>query len=490
VRTAAVAFVSSALVGAIATPMVREVALRWGLLDHGISSRKVHGRPVPRLGGVAIVLAFFTPLAALFFVSSEVGQRIWSDGRGTLALFAGGAVIAALGVLDDVRGCNARTKFAVQFLVAAGMYWAGYRVDQISQPFGDPIALGALALPFTMLWIAGVINAMNLIDGLDGLAGGVALIAVGTVFTLAALNDQSVMLLYAGALGGALLGFLLYNFNPATIFMGDTGSMFLGFVLAATSIRTSQKSTAVVAIAVPILALGIPITDTLLAMARRAVRGAPLFSADRGHIHHRLLDRGLSHRQAVLVIYGGAVCFGGAALLISFARGTVAALVLGAVALVSFGVLRALGYVNLAKTQAALADRRRNLDTRAVVRKAGEALRGSRSAEELWLVVRDASPAFGARAVGLCFGRMAGRSGWGPWSEGFDDLPADALRARYGLIPERPGDDHLELAWDDDRTFVHRDTEIAVELLCDHLSQALERLERARLDGPPPAPQA
>ena len=463
---------------AVATPLVREVANKWGLFDHGLSSRKLHGRPIPRLGGVAIVLAFLAPMAALFFVSSEVGQRLWADSGAALALFVGGAVIGALGVLDDVRGCGARTKFVVQFAVAAGMYWAGYRVDHISHPFGGTIPLGPFAMPFTMLWIAGVINAMNLIDGLDGLAGGVALIAIGTIFTLAAVHGEPLMLLFAAALGGAVLGFLLYNFNPATIFMGDTGSMFLGFVLAVTSIRTSQKSTAVVALAVPILALAVPITDTLLAMGRRAARGAPLFSADRGHIHHRLLDHGLSQRQAVLVIYAGAALAGIAALAVSFTRGPVAAAVLIAVALAAFVALRRLGFMDLKMAQAALVDRRRNLDMRMAVRKAGEVLRSARSAEELWKVLKDTVPAFGAVGVGLTLGRMAGRAGWGPWAEGFDGLPPDALRARYGLIPERPGDDHLELAWCDGRTEVHRDTEIAIELLCDHLSTALERLER------------
>ncbi len=478
-RTAAVAFISAALFALLATPLVRDAALRLGLVDHGLTSRKVHGRPVPRLGGVAIVLAFFAPLVALHFVSSDVGRMFWATPVRAGALLAGGLVIAALGVYDDLRGSGARTKFAVQFGVAAFMYWAGYRIEQLSQPFGPPVQLGLLALPVTMLWIAGVINAMNLIDGLDGLAGGVALIAVATPFTLAAIQHQPLMLLFTAALGGAVLGFLRYNFNPATIFMGDTGSMFLGFVLAATSITTSQKSTAAVAVAAPLLALGIPISDTLLAMGRRALRGAPLFSADRGHIHHRLLDRGLTHRQAVLVIYGGGVLLGGAALLLSFANGPAAALVLLAVAILGFLALRALGFVDLAKAGAALESRRRNLELRAAVREAGEALRQARSTAELWLILRDTAPAFGAVGVGLTLGRLAGRAGCGPWSHGLDDLPADALQGRYGLIPERPGDDHLTLAWTDGRALVHRDTEIAVELLCDHASTALDRIERS-----------
>ncbi|MBL0278475.1 MAG: undecaprenyl/decaprenyl-phosphate alpha-N-acetylglucosaminyl 1-phosphate transferase [Anaeromyxobacter sp.] len=483
-RAAVVAFISSTLVGAVATPMVRDLAHRFGALDHGLTSRKVHGRPVPRLGGIAIVLAFFAPLAALFFVSSEVGRRFWSDSTTAVALFAGGLAIAALGILDDLKGCNARTKFAVQFAVAAAMYWAGFRIDQVSHPFGPPISLGLFALPFTMFWIAGVINAMNLIDGLDGLAGGVAFIAVATIFTLAAVRGDALMLLFAAALGGAILGFLLYNFNPATIFMGDTGSMFLGFVLATAAIRTSSKSTTAVAIVVPILALGIPISDTLLAIGRRAVRGAPLFSADRGHLHHRLIDRGLSHRAAVLVIYGGAAVFGAAALLVSFANGPQAAAVLLVMAVLAFLVLRALGLVDVTLARAALVDRRRNLDMRASVRDAGEALRQAMTPHDVWVAIRDAAPALGAVGVGLTLGRLEGHTGSGPWAQGLEELPADALRARYGLIAERPGDDHLDLAWTDGRERVHRDTEIAVELLCDHASTALGRIESASTSGP------
>ncbi len=476
-RTAAVAFISAALLALLATPLVRDAALRLGLVDHGLSSRKVHGRPVPRLGGIAIVLAFIAPLVALHFVSSDVGRMFWATPVRAGALLAGGLIIAALGVYDDLRGSGARTKFAVQFGVAAFMYWAGFRIEQLSQPFGPPIQLGHLALPVTMLWIAGVINAMNLIDGLDGLAGGVALIAVATPFTLAAVQHQPLMLLFTAALGGAVLGFLRYNFNPATIFMGDTGSMFLGFILAATSIATSQKSTAAVAIVVPILALGIPISDTLLAMGRRAFRGAPLFSADRGHIHHRLMDRGFSQRQAVLVIYVGAALFGAAALAVSFSNGPATALVLLVVAILAFLALRALGFLDLNKAQAALVDRRLNLDMRTAVRRAGERLRAVSTPQAVWEVVRESAPAFGASGVGLTLGRLAGRSDAGAWSQGLDDLPPRALRARYGLVAERPGHDHLDLAWTDGRETVHRDVEIAVELLCDHVTSALDRIE-------------
>src|SRR5574337_734958 len=184
-RTAAAAFLLSVLVAAVLTPVVRGVTVRLGLLDHALTSRKVHGRPIPRLGGVAIVLAFFAPVLGLFLTDSGVGRLCYGDPPRAFGLIAGGLAIAVLGVYDDLRGADAPTKFAVQFAVALAMYLLGFRVDQIASPFGDSIQLGWLGLPFTLLWIVGVVNAMNLIDGLDGLAGGVALIAVGSTFLVA-----------------------------------------------------------------------------------------------------------------------------------------------------------------------------------------------------------------------------------------------------------------------------------------------------------------
>lgn len=472
-RTAAVAFLAATLTGAALTPLVRALAHRGGFLDHALTSRKQHGRPIPRLGGVAIVLAFYAPLAALLFVSSDVGSRFWADSAKALALFAGGLAIAALGVWDDLRGANARVKFTVQFAVAGAMYALGFRVDQIANPLGGAIPLGWFGLPFTLLWIVGVVNAMNLIDGLDGLAGGVALIAVATTLAIAFLNGQPLMILFTAALAGAVLGFLFYNFNPASIFMGDTGSMFLGFVLATTAIQTNHKSSTAVAIVVPIVALGVPILDTLLAMARRAARGAPLFSADRGHIHHRLVDLGLSHRQTVLVLYAASVVLGLVALGLTFASSSQAAWALLAVLGVAYLFLRRLGYMSLEKAQRVLEVRRRNAERRAALRRAGEALRAAPDLDGVWAALRAAAEALGASAFGL---RLADGD---ERSHGFVGAEGDLLRARYGLFPERPGDACLELGFADGRDTVDRDTEIAVELLCEHVAAALERLGRA-----------
>jgi UDP-GlcNAc:undecaprenyl-phosphate GlcNAc-1-phosphate transferase len=211
-------------------------------------------------------------------------------------------------------------------------------------------------------------------------------------------------------------------------------------------------------------------------MARRAARGAPLFSADRGHIHHRLLDLGFSHRQTVLVLYAASIALGCTALALSFATSQQATWFLLALSGVAYLALRRLGYISLGKAQRVLGDRRRNLLVRRELRRIGERLRLALTVEEAWGAVRTAARTVGASAVALHL--ADDRPGEPDLSEGFDDAGPELLRARYSLFPERPGDTHVELGWTDGRTAVDRDTEIAIELLCDHLSGALERLER------------
>ena len=188
-RTAAAAFILSMLCGTFLTPLVRRLAHRFGALDHARSSRKIHGHPVPRLGGIAIVVAFYVPMVGLMLFHGGVGLLFLSEREHVIGLFAGGLIFALLGLYDDLRGANAWKKFAVQFLVAGILFQLGFRFDVLANPFGEPIHLGWANLPFTLFWIVGVINAMNLIDGLDGLAGGVALVAVVTTF-LVSLQQQ------------------------------------------------------------------------------------------------------------------------------------------------------------------------------------------------------------------------------------------------------------------------------------------------------------
>jgi UDP-GlcNAc:undecaprenyl-phosphate GlcNAc-1-phosphate transferase len=342
-RTAGVAFALACLVSALLTPLVRRFALARGLFDDQVLARKVHGRPVPRLGGMAIAAGFYVPLLALLLQTSSVGAMFYANMRMSVSFLIGGLVICGLGLVDDLRGTGAWKKFLVQFAVAGALFATGNRIEYITLPFVGSFALGALSLPFTLLWVVGVINALNLIDGLDGLAAGVAFFGVATTFAIAFLRPDPLMMLFMAALGGAVVGFWAYNFNPASIFMGDTGSMFLGYVLGVGAMQTSQKSSTVVAILVPIVALGLPIADTFLAIIRRTIAGRPIFSADRGHIHHRLLDLGLSQRKAVLVLYGASILLGVVALLLTLANSRETALILAATGLLGYLGFKKLG---------------------------------------------------------------------------------------------------------------------------------------------------
>jgi len=319
--TVPVAFLLSLLIALAMTPVAVVIARRVGAIDvGGKESRKIHTHDIPRLGGLAIVLAFYAPLIGLLYVDSEVGRIFRDDVSRMLGLLLGGVVVTGLGVFDDIVGANAKQKLTVQASVALALYALGFQIHAISSPFGPHIELGVLALPITLLWIVGVINALNLIDGLDGLASGVAFFAAATTLVVAYAGNQILMMLFMAALSGAVLGFLVYNFNPARIFMGDTGSMFLGYVLAVTSVQTNTKSQATVALLAPVLALGLPIMDTFLAMLRRIARREKMFSADRDHIHHRLLARGLTHRRAVLVLYGFSLLLAATALTVSLGQ--------------------------------------------------------------------------------------------------------------------------------------------------------------------------
>jgi UDP-GlcNAc:undecaprenyl-phosphate GlcNAc-1-phosphate transferase len=495
-KTAAVAFILSMLCGTLLTPLVRTMAYRMGALDHALSSRKIHGRPIPRLGGIAIVFAFYAPLVGLMLFRTGVGELFLAEHRAAIGLFVGGIAIALLGLYDDLRGAGAGRKFLVQFAVAGLMFALGFRIDYIGNPFGEPIALGWASLPLTMLWFTGVINAVNLIDGLDGLAGGVALVAVLTTFIISIQRGHPLMLLFSSALAGAILGFLFYNFNPASIFMGDTGSMFLGFVLAASAMLTNQKASTTVAVLIPVIVLGLPIMDTLLAMGRRALRGRPLFQADRDHIHHRLLALGLSHRQAVLVLYGFCILLAGAGVLLTYTNSNGSILLLLAVAVVAFVALRSLGYMRLDRVYETAAERRRNRALRTAVRPLCRRLREVRTLEDIWAVARDAIGVFGASGVVVRLAAAPGSEGTpAGFSHGVNDLRTDSssLRAQFLVPGGKTSERVLELFWSDGRREIDRDTEIAIDMLCEFMGDAFELLKTVPVAGratPDIAPRA
>ena len=479
--TYAVAFLVALMVGAVLTLLVRNQATQLGWFDQARSTRKVHVRPVPRLGGIAIVVAFFAPITALLVVDSGVGRQFLANRDLVLSLFLGGGTIALLGIFDDFRGSGARLKFTVQFAVALAMYGVGLRVDYITWPGSPQIHLGMLSLPFTLLWIVGVVNAVNLIDGLDGLAGGVAFFAAGTNLVLAVARGDVLMALCMAALAGAVLGFLVFNFNPATIFMGDTGSMFLGFVLAIVSIKTSTKSGTAVAMVVPIIALGLPITDTLLAMSRRAYLGRRMFDADKDHIHHRMMSRlNLSHRDAVLALYALSILFGATALGLSWANSEQSALLLLAISVVVVVLVRKLGYLDPKGAQAANATRKRNLQLRQVVRRIVDAVESSGSVTEIWNALRPMAADLHASRLEFWFHLPAGDSGE---REGLHyDLErpegsAHPVELSVDLgTPDGQTIGVIHATWRDGRLEVDRDDELALEQVAQAVSTTILRI--------------
>lgn len=275
--------------------LMRPLAFRLGALDKG-AGRRAHSGIVPRLGGAGIFLAFLIPFGF------SLTRGVWDDFHTKMVgVLIGSTIVFLIGVYDDVKGARIRHKLAVEILAAVFIYFWGVRISIITNPFGSPFVLGWLGLPATVLWIVIITNAINLIDGLDGLAAGTVIFVSATLFLLS--GDDVHIQLTLVILAGSLLGFLRYNFPPASIFMGDSGSLFLGFFLGSFSILSSHKATAAATLMIAILAFSLPLMDMFYAVIRRFYRGMPLGEADKEHIHHKLLERGLSRQKVLLILY-------------------------------------------------------------------------------------------------------------------------------------------------------------------------------------------
>jgi UDP-GlcNAc:undecaprenyl-phosphate GlcNAc-1-phosphate transferase len=309
--TSLTAFSVALLAALILTPLVRDAAHGAGLLDEP-EARKQHRVPLPRLGGVAIAAAFFLGIGAALVVARIIGRRLGVDTGHLPAELVGVAMIASVGLLDDLQGMRARVKLLAQVVIALMVYGMGMSIDRLDGPWGT-LELGIWSLPLTVAWIVGVVNAVNLIDGLDGLASGVAFIAASAfgVISLTIRGGDPLLPVLAAA-SGAILGFVRFNLHPASIIMGDTGSMLLGFLLAAGGIGLTQAQPTGAPFWIPLVVLGLPLADTLRVIVRRLAAGKAIFSADRRHVHHRLLARGLSQRSAVLVLWVVSALFGAA----------------------------------------------------------------------------------------------------------------------------------------------------------------------------------
>lgn len=397
-----VAFLCAGLVAAFATPWVARFAHRVDAIDLPGEARKIHQRAIPRIGGIAVVLGFFAPIVGLAIYSNRISWLLYgSDARMISSLIAGSLGIVALGVYDDIKGADAKLKFAVQITVAVGMWFGGFRVDLLTLPFVGTVELGVLSLPLTVLWMVGVVNALNLIDGLDGLATGTALFAVLVLFGVSFADHAALLCVLLASLGGALLGFLFFNFNPAKIFLGDSGSMFIGLILASASVWTQRKGATAAALLIPVLALGLPILDTGLAVIRRVGRGQNPFRADREHLHHRLLDLGLTHRGAVLTLYTLSGVFALAALAMLENDATQRAIALGTVSVVVLVVLRRVGVFS--RSSVAPAPLETRLASRDLLRAKLRALRLASDRETAWQTLAEVLPQLGLREARLAW---------------------------------------------------------------------------------------
>ena len=291
----------SFLAALLLTPLVRNLSVRWGVIDRPDGARKIHAKPIPRMGGVAVVTAYTLALAFILLapyrnLEIDIPRAI----RGATALIPPALLIFLTGLVDDIVGLKPWQKLTAQVVAAAGAFASGFGITLLRD---HPLEV-YVSLPVSILWIVGCTNALNLIDGMDGLASGVGFFAATTTL-LAALTHQNIELaLVTAPLVGALLGFLRYNFNPASIFLGDCGSLTVGFLLGCYGALWSHKSATILGMTAPMMALAIPLLDTGLSVVRRFLRSRPLFGADRGHIHHRLMEHGLTPRRAVLLLYG------------------------------------------------------------------------------------------------------------------------------------------------------------------------------------------
>jgi len=482
----------SVVLGVLLTVLVRWAGRRLGILDLPDGFRKVQSRPIPRMGGVAIFGAFFGALIAVRCLYDSTPLIGCLAGVDFLPILCGGLAVLLIGLWDDVRGLPAGRKLLLLCVVAAAMYLAGYRIGKLSNPFGGAVDLGYWAVPVTLLWFLGCMNAMNFIDGLDGLASGVTVFAAGTVFLTSVLFHNSGAALFSLALTGAVIGFLAFNFHPASIFLGDSGSYLLGFLIACLGLRGSQKANMVVALLIPFIALGLPVVDTFLAIVRRWSRALPLSAGDRQHIHHRLLRAGLTHRQAVLMMYAACLGLAGCALLLTAARDAQAAGVLIMFGLATVVIVRVVGLDDLKmatrRVSAVFEQRKIRAECRTVGYEATERMAQTETVLSLWEIFTHA-----AQRMGLDRASLTVRTGAPPpsrrpdlltfrWQYNGNGHEGDAATvlwsARFPLIVRGVALGRLEIIKATNGKPMARELPEMLNLIAASLAENIDRLSR------------
>ena len=383
-------FAASCGLSLVLTKYVRDFAVAKGWVTPPVSVRHIHQHAVPRLGGVAIFLSVVL-VSGLALITAEGRAALETAGaRPLIGLFGASAVILALGIYDDLRGAGVYLKLGAQACAGVALYWSGYGVHHLDFLSNLGALRTAIGLPLTIFWVLLITNAFNLIDGLDGLAAGSAFFSTMVMFVISLFRHNSIVSIMTIVLAGAILGFLRFNSNPASIFLGDSGSLFVGFMLSALALAGSQKATTIVAVAIPVVALGLPILDVALAVARRVIGGKPLFEGDHDHIHHKLLKRGLSQRAAVLVLYMATAGFG--LLSVAMLHGELTlALVLVAIAVGVVAGVQQLRYVEFSELNAVLRAifRNRIVANNVNLRRAAELLDTCTDREAFCRILRD-----------------------------------------------------------------------------------------------------
>jgi UDP-GlcNAc:undecaprenyl-phosphate GlcNAc-1-phosphate transferase len=493
-----VGFGSSLLLSFIFTKLVRDAAIRRGWVSAPASSRHLHDGSIPRLGGVAIVFSFLLASAISLGIGRVLGGPSTDFSLAPLPTILPPAIlIFLLGVYDDLRSASPYLKFAVQALAGAMLFAGGLRILDLPLLLGRHQFSSYTSLLLTILWVIAITNAFNLIDGLDGLAAGSAVFSTLVVFVVALVGHSSLIALITLAMSGAIIGFLRYNFNPATIFLGDCGSLFIGFMLSSLALYDAQKSPTIIAVAIPVVSFGLPILETSLSVMRRWISGKPLFAADREHIHHKLLQRGMSQRQVVILLYGVSALFGLLSLFLLWPTGSTLGLVLAVLGCGIWIGVQHLGYLEFGEIRRVA---QRTMEQRQVfannlaVRHASEDLK---TASDFQAVCKILSAALEAND----FDAFELRADLPSWSNGLSlDRPAVCPHVRW----RKPGSHaspgfgnmwnlNLDLVTTDNhycgtllifRCYANRDLQLDINLLTSGLVSALaDALHRTAADN-------
>ncbi|NQZ57848.1 MAG: undecaprenyl/decaprenyl-phosphate alpha-N-acetylglucosaminyl 1-phosphate transferase [Lentisphaeraceae bacterium] len=389
-RSSLIALLISFGTAFIATIIVRYLCKKYKIVDQPDGFRKVHTRSTPLCGGFAVFAGFILPviLINVFLPDTYIAQNVLSKQLPMITFFSGAVITMLMGAVDDIWQLRPRWKVLFQLIAATFAYCGGLKISSITMPFLGGVDLGHLSYPVTVFWFLGCINVINLLDGLDGLASGVGLFASITLFIVSSVFNNHLPMFLSACLIGAILAFLLFNFNPASIFLGDTGSMLIGYLIAGIGLLSSYKSSAAVSLIIPFIALGLPIFDTILAILRRWSKNLPISAADKKHVHHILLSLGLSHRNTVLVLYIFCLLFGGVSVLIATQQNLVAGVILLLLAIVAFIAVQISGMLDISliknKLQTDRRERKKESHASVEVEKSTQVMSTQNSIKELW----------------------------------------------------------------------------------------------------------